>query len=516
VTGFEREAAILTTLPLVLPLAGAVTTLLLRRRPRWQWVVTLGSMAATLAASVALFLRVLADGIQVAAIGGWQAPFGIVLVADRFSAVMTLVAAAMGLAVAGYARGDIVRSEAGRGFYPLFHVLLFGVFGALLTGDLFNLFVWFEVMLMASFVLIALSGRREALAGAVPYVTVNLLSSAFFLSAVGLLYAATGTLNLADLSVRFRETGVHGTAVPIALLLFVAFGIKAAVFPLFQWLPASYHAPAFSVSAIFAGLLTKVGVYALIRLFTLVLPLEAGPLRSLVLLVATATMLVGVLGAAAQSEIRRILSFHIVSQIGYMVLGLGIFTRQAIAGAVFYIVHHIVVKTNLFLLGGLVRHERGTTELSRLGGLAESRPAWAVLFLVSALSLAGIPPLSGFFAKLALIRAGLAAGLNEGDVLPTVAAAVALLVGLWTLYSMTKIWNEVFWKAAPPSPSPSASEVTRRAVRSWMVPPVVALAAITVVVGLFAGPVFEFAEATADELLDPSRYVDAVLKKGAP
>jgi multicomponent Na+:H+ antiporter subunit D len=287
------------------------------------------------------------------------------------------------------------------------------------------------------------------------------------------------------------------------MLFLIAFGIKAGIFPLFFWLPASYHTPPVAISALFAGLLTKVGVYALIRVFTLLFVQDVGYTHSLILTVAGLTMVTGVLGAVAQDEFRRILSFHIVSQIGYMLLGLGLLTPLALAGSIFYIIHHIIVKTNLFLLSGVAHQLRGTYELTRLGGLSRDHPAVASLFLVSALSLAGMPPLSGFFAKLALVQAGL-----EREQYAIVATALG--VGLLTLFSMTKIWAEAFWKE-PPEPTGATSP--GRSARSWaLLAPAVALAALTVAIGLAAGPVLTLSMRAAEQLLDPAGYIQAVLR----
>jgi len=353
-------------------------------------------------------------------------------------------------------------------------------------------------MLIASFVLISMGGGREQIAGAFKYVALNLVSSALFVSGVGLLYAATGTLNMAGLAVQFRAADAPSGAALPALLFLVAFGIKAAIFPLFFWLPASYHTPPIGVSAVFAGLLTKVGVYSLIRVFTLIFVQDAGFTHALILVLSGATMITGVLGAVAQDEIRRILSFHIVSQIGYMLMGLGLFTPLALAGSVFYISHHIIVKTNLFLIGGLARRIGGSYELKRLGQLASVRPFLGVLFLVAALSLAGVPPLSGFFAKLILIRAGLE-GREYGIV------AVALGVSLLTLYSMTKIWSEAFWKERPAGAGPEE----RAGLPMWA--PAAGLAALTVAIGAGAGPLFALSLRAAEQLMNPSDYVRAVL-----
>jgi multicomponent Na+:H+ antiporter subunit D len=287
----------------------------------------------------------------------------------------------------------------------------------------------------------------------------------------------------------------------VATLFLVAFGIKAAVLPLFFWLPASYHTPPIAIAAIFAGLLTKVGVYALIRTFTLLFAHDLAFTHTLLLWTAGLTMATGVLGAAAQTDVRRILSFHIVSQIGYMIMGLALMTPLALVGAVFYIVHHIIVKANLFLIAGVADRLLGSFELKNLGGLYRSHPWLAILFIIPAFSLAGFPPLSGFWAKLILIKAGL-------DVGAYVIVAVALVVGLLTIFSMTKIWNGAFWKPLAEGLAPAPTD--RRAL-VLMASPVATLAVLTLIIGLWAEPFFRFATAAAASLLDPSAYVAAVL-----
>jgi len=296
--------------------------------------------------------------------------------------------------------------------------------------------------------------------GGVKYVTINLLATLLFIAAIGLLYGLTGTLNMADLHRKIPLVADRGVVTAVAVLFLAAFGIKAAVFPLFFWLPAAYHTPPVSVSAIFAGLLTKVGIYALIRFFTLVFVIDTAYFHLLLLAVAALTMISGVLGAAAQNEFRRILSFHIISQVGYMVLGLALQTRLALAGTVFYLVHHIIVKANLFLVSGVVKQLKGSFELAQLGGIYRRNGWIAVLFFIPAFSLAGFPPLSGFWAKMILIRASL-------DVHQYWLACVAAVVGLLTVYSMTKIWGEAFWKPAPET-NPVADRLPVPRLSAWL------------------------------------------------
>lgn len=484
--------------PIVIPMITAILTLLLRTRPV-AFTLSLAGAVALLVSGLVLLRTVLADGPVAVQMGGWEAPFGITLFADILSAAMVVIAGIVAVAVIVYSRFDVTEDERRVGFHPLSHALLVGVCGAFLTGDIFNLYVWFEVMLIASFGLLVIGGRPDQIDAAVKYVGLNLVATLAFLTGVGILYGAAGTLNMADLHLvladRQSETAVLASA---ALLLF-AFGAKAAMFPVFAWLPASYHTPAFATSALFAALLTKVGVYALLRVFTIVYDGGGGFIQPILLIGAVLTMVIGVLGAAAQNDVRRILSFHIISQIGYMVLGLALFTPLAIIGAIFYLFHHIIVKANLFFVAGLIKLKAGSEDLDKIGGLLKASPFLAVLFLIPALSLAGIPPLSGFWAKFIIVQATLEA--RDWWV-----ALAALAVGLITLFSMTKIWLAAFWKDHP-DPTHEMTTVMPRT----MIGPIAVLAVMTVVIGLGAGPLYAVAEEAAITLLDPLAYVSVVL-----
>ncbi|MEQ9411763.1 MAG: Na+/H+ antiporter subunit D [Fuerstiella sp.] len=506
----NMTAQVALILPLALPLATMAVLILAWRSTAAQKVIGITGSALLLAAATGLLLLVHRDSILVLQAGNWPAPFGITLVADRLSAIMVMLAGVMSFAVSVYSLATIDDRRVGSGFHPLVQLLLMGVCGAFLTGDLFNLYVWFEVMLIASFVLLTLGGEQGQLEGAIKYVTLNLISSAVFLAAIGVLYAATGTLNMADLALKLRSFPDEDVVSVLAMLFLIAFGTKAAVFPLFFWLPASYHTPPAAVSAIFAGLLTKVGVYSLIRAFTLLFVTDPAFTHNLLLIIAGLTMVTGVLGAMAQSEIRRILSFHIISQIGYMLMGLALFTPLALAGSIFYIIHHIVVKTNLFLIGGIVEQRFGSGRLADVGGLYRRAPVLTTLFFLSAMSLAGVPPLSGFFAKLTLIRGGLEA---EREAI----VVVALVVSLLTLFSMTKIWAEAFWKPAPKDAGiDRAPEQRLWRHRFCLFSPPLCLATITVGIGLLAGPMMNVSIATARQLLTPDNYIAAVLPGQLP
>jgi len=481
--------------PVILPLAGAALAAALHAFPAVQRQVALITMVLTFGASLFLVDAVMEGAILTKAFGGWMPPFGIVFVADRFSAAMVVISSLLALCALVFAMGDLRQRQVRSGFYPLFLGLMIGVNGAFLTGDIFNLYVWFEVMLIATLGLITLDRTRAQIDGAIKYAVLNLFSTILFLMAVGLLYGATGTLNMADLAVVLPQTEPSAALTLTAMMFLLAFGIKAGFFPMFFWLPASYHTASIIVSAVFAGLLTKVGVYALFRVFTLLFEVDNGTLKPLIAVIAAGTMLFGVFGAAIQWDVRRILSFHIISQIGYIMLGLAVATPLALAGAVFYIIHHIVVKANLFFVAGAIHRATGSFDLRKSGGLMKSSPLLAVLFAIPALSLAGIPPLSGFWAKFMVVDAsfqGEAAWL----------AAVALFVGLLTIFSMSKIWIEAFWKEHPRA-------VRARPVPAVMLVPIAALGIITLAIGFNPEPLVAFSNLAAESMGDRTQLIGA-------
>ena len=481
--------------PILIPLCSLLLAIILRRHLLAVRVLSLSGAALLLAVGLVLVWQASQGVVLSGQVGNWEAPFGISLVIDRLSAVMIAISALVALVTLLYGVAKDNDSKIGRDFHLFIQGLLTGICGAFITADIFNLYVWFEVLLIASFALMALGGGSRRLAGSMTYVALNLFATLIFLLSAGLVYGASGTLNMGELAVIMRSGEAPPGVTPALLLMLLSFAIKAALFPVFGWLPATYHVALTAVSAMFAGLLTKVGVYALIRLVTLLWP-EHGLPHQLLLWVACATMLVGVLGAAAQTEVRRILSFHIVSQVGYMILGLALATPLALAGAVFYLIHHIVVKANLFFIGGLAARICGSERLADMGGLYKRMPWLALLFAIPALSLAGIPPLSGFWAKFLLVKASL-------DAAAWWAAGIALLTGVFTLLSMNKIWNEAFLK---PHPGGEEALQTVTGIRAaWL--GMSALALLTVLIGLGAGPLIDYAVAAAAQLADPQAYL---------
>lgn len=493
------------SLPVALPLLGAALALILRRTtsPRLVAVAVLAVIGVNAAA---LLVRVDARGPLAVQAGDWAAPFGITLVADRLSALLTLVSVIVLLVVLLYAIGQGIADD-GTVFYPAYLVLSCGVCFAFLTGDLFNLFVAFEVMLTASYVLITLQAGAAGVRSAMTYIVVSLLASALFVTAVGFVYAATGTVNFADLRGAIAELP-EGVRLALALLLIVVFGIKAALFPLYFWLPDSYPVAPAPVTAVFAGLLTKVGVYAIIRTQTLMFPDDVGVVGPVLLTLAGATLVFGILGAIAQNEIKRILSFTIVSHIGFIMMGLGFFTVAGVAGAVLYVVHHIVIQTTLFCVEGLVERRSGTSELDRIGGLSHRSPLLAALFALPALSLAGVPPFSGFVAKLALLQAG---ALVDSWVIVGVAVTVSLL----TLYAMALVWGSAFWgRPVEPLTDPEPTDdltIGVATVPKLMTGATATVVAVGLAIPLLGGPLYALCSRAASDLLAATPYIDAVL-----
>lgn len=522
--------------PVLVPMLGTVLTLIMGRYPRFQRAVTIAAISFAFVAACLLLYLTNRDGAYALHIGGWDSkggdlgPLGITLVADQLSALMLVVSTAVLLCVMLYAVGQGIRDGTTEQpvsiFLPTYLLLCTGVCNAFLAGDLFNLYVSFEVLLAASFVLLTLGASADRVRAGISYVMVSMVSSLVFLAGIGFAYAATGTLNLAEMAVRLQDIP-DGTKGALYAVLLVAFGIKAAVFPLSTWLPDSYPTAPAPVTAVFAGLLTKVGVYAIIRAHTLLFP--GGSMDRVLLVAGLLTMLVGILGAIAQSDIKRLLSFTLVSHIGYMIFGIALSTEFGLSGAIYYVAHHILVQTTLFLVVGLIERQAGSASLRRLGGLAAS-PLLAALFLIPALNLGGIPPFSGFIGKVALIEAG----VQDGSVLAWLLVAGSVITSLLTLYVVARVWTKAFWRPRADAPEGDLADAGPAVLLDGsddddvafddradvgrmpigMVVPTIAMVAAGIVLTLWAGPIFEFTDQAAADLTDSSIYLDAVLGVG--
>ena len=492
----------LAGLPVLLPVLAALALLLWPKPSPGRRALAGATLAASLALALGLAWHALTSGALVLRLGGWPVPFGIVLVADTLAAVMLALAAFTALTAALYGFAETPAAEEHPLRLPLLLFLLAGINLSFVTGDLFNLFVAFEVMLLSSYGLLTLeAGARES-RGALPYLTINLVGSALFLAGCGFGYSLFGTLNFAEMIGRADALAGDPRLTLFGLLLLLVFALKAGVFPLYYWLPASYPILPAPLAAFFAGMLTKVGVYVLMRIFGTVFPAGETALHDVIAWAAGFTMVFGVLGAVGQSRVQHILSYHIVSQIGFMVLAIGLHSAAAFAAAIFYIIHHIVVKASLFLAGGVVIRVNGTDELSRTGGLWRAAPWLGLLFLLQAMSLAGLPPLSGFWGKLMIIQEGF---LQREWTLVT----LSLLASILTLLSMLKIWLGAFWRAAPEAPL----RWDRRA--RGMTAAGLSMAAASLAIGLGAETFLRVATHAAHETLDRPGYVRSVLGANA-
>lgn len=501
----------------------AALTFILLRFPRAQAVISFGAIAVTLALDISLLVAVWGREPQAIHLGGWEAPFGIVLVVDQLSALMLVVSLIVSLAVLIFATGQHLADEDDEVpisvYYPTYLLLIAGVSNAFLAGDLFNLYVGFEILLFASYVLMTMNATTPRIRAGVTYVVVSIISSMLFLIAIAFVYASVGTVNMADLALKLG-TLPEGTRVQLHLMLLIAFGIKAAVFPLSLWLPDSYPTAPAPVTAVFAGLLTKVGVYSIIRTETLLFPGEH--LNTLLSIVAILTLFVGILGALAQKDIKRLLSFTLISHIGYMIWGISLATEEGLTTVVFYIAHHIVIQTALFMVVGLIERRAGTTNTDCLGGLMAISPALAVLYFVPALNLGGIPPFSGFIGKIGLLQAS----ANVGTWQAYTMAGVGVFVSLLTLLALLRVWNKAFWRPAEQANNPvdalveaeassNPAEYARKPIPRSMKFSTIGLVSVSVAITLLAAPLYNLADHASDNLFEPDRYVHAVFGDNA-
>ena len=530
--------SVLVPLVVLLPLAGAAFALAVPGKRRLQQGITLVALTGVVALSAALMIIVDAQGTLVMEVGGWAAPFGIALVVDRVSALMLTVSAVVLLAVFLFSIGqrlaDGDEDTPVSIYYPTYLVLGAGVFNAFIAGDLFNLYVGFEILLVSSYVLITLGGTSQRIRAGVTYVVVSLVSSVLFLAAIAMIYGATGTVNMAQLTIRIAELPSEVQLI-LNLMLLIAFGIKAAIFPLSFWLPDSYPTAPAPVTAVFAGLLTKVGVYAIIRTQTQLFPDSS--VDTLLLVVAGLTLLVGILGAISQSDIKRLLSFTLISHIGYMIFGIGMANAAGFAATIFYITHHIIVQTTLFLAVGLLERQGGTTSLSGLGGMLRTAPVIAILFFIPMLNLGGIPPFSGFIGKIGLFT--VAAELATPGAYWLI--GIGALVSLRTLYALARAWVLAFWRPrvktgadAKTAKAPSTEALMLREreeallerlhdapdaqpqqkqkeIPRLMVGATAGMVVVSVALTIFAGPLYTYSWRAGEDLAQPGKLVQQVL-----
>jgi len=487
--------------PFIIPIATALICLFFGRATVARRAFAAISSLLQLGLAFWLASQVIGQAPWVLLVGSWTAPLGVVLVLDGLAAIMLCLSTTVALVCILFSYLEIPVANEQPLRLPLTQLLIAGINLTFITGDLFNLFVAFEIMLVASYALLTLEANDRHIKEAFPYLAVNIFGSGIFLVAAGLAYRVFGTLNLAQISERASAMSGDFAVLLVVLLLVVVFGIKAGIFPLYYWLPNSYPILPFSLGALYSGMLTKVGIYVLLRMFCSVFPHDLDRVHITLAWLAGFTMVLAVLGAISRNFIRGILSFHIVSQIGYMVLAIGLFTPLAIAGCIFYVIHHIIVKSSLFLIGGTAFFNGRTDNLARMGGLWKTSPLLGICFLLQALSLAGIPPLSGFWGKFVIIYVCLEQARYW-------LVGAALLASILTLVSMLKIWLGAYWKDAPPEESRNVGHSSI----AGMTAIVAFMTLLSVGIGLGAEFFFDISKAAAATLLDQNLYQQSVLQ----
>jgi multicomponent Na+:H+ antiporter subunit D len=503
----------LLAFPVAIPLAFAALAVVfqLMRAPQYvqvQKVLALVAVISNFVIALVIMTYTLAGNRLVFQMGLWPAPFGITVFADGLTGIMLASGGLLALLALPYAMGSLDSRRERLGYYPMALLLLMGANGAFITGDLFNLYVFYEVLLMSSFVLLALGGTPSQINAGIRYVVLNLMGSMMLLLGAGVTYGMLGTLNMAQIAERMGQAPATVQTI-IAGLLLIAFAGKAAMFPFFFWLPSSYHTPHPAVTALFSGALTKVGVYSLFRTFPLFFPDLLITWQPLLFAMAGFTMVIGVLGAFAQPTIRRLLSFHIISQIGYMLMGLAVALSPGPLGvgfglalAILFLVHNQFVKTALLMGGGQIELETGTGKLNELGGLATSKPVLAIVFFIAAFALAGFPPTSGFVAKLGLLQATFTTDHY-------LIAGVSLGVSVLTTMSMIRLWQYIFW-GKPKREYVARPHFQRPEINFMLVAPAAILVALSLLIGIFAQPAVELAQVAAQQAIDREGYIEAV------
>ncbi len=486
--------------PIIIPLIIAAVLLLFPNKIKMQRLVALFGTIATLVSAMFLLAKVYTDGIQVVTLGSWDAPFGISMVSDLFSAMLVVTTSLIVLFIVIYSFPTIGLRREQSFYYPAVLFLMTGVNGAFTTGDIFNLFVFVEVLLMASYALIVHGGERQQLRESIKYLLVNIISSALFVAAVAFLYSVTGTLNMADLAVKIPQIDNTGILTVIAVLFLVVFGFKAAIFPLYFWLPASYHAPPLPVLALFGALLTKVGVYAIMRTYTLFFTMNIGFTHELLAIIAILTILAGCVGALAYFDVKKIIIYNIIIAVGVILFGVSQMNESGVQGSILYLIHDMMIKAALFLLVGIVAVLFGTSNLRKMGGLIKTYPVLGWTYLVAAFGLAGIPPLSGFPGKLLIVQGGFEGPHFWGSI-------VILATSLIVLLSAVRIFIYAFWG------EPVETKPLKKSAYHAMLIPSMILVALTVFFGVGAELFMPFVSDAAEVLLNPSLYIEAVFKE---
>ena len=484
-------------LPLIVPIITAIFLVLLRDYVKLQRIVSVVTVLFVTGVSAVLLDYIQQHGIIRIDFSGWAPPFGILFVADTFSVLLVLTSSIVMIACLIYAFGTVGEKYEKMYLYPFLLFLLAGVNGSFLTGDIFNLFVCFEVMLLASYVLVALGGKRIQLRESLKYILINVVASWLFLVALAFLYGTVKTLNMAHIAVRVAEAGQDPLLNTVALIFLIVFALKAGLL-LFFWLPGAYSVPIPAVQAIFAALLTKVGIYALIRTFTLMFPHDQSVTHTVIGVMAAITIVLGCLGALAGKDVLTIAVYNVIIGVGFILLGLVTMTEEGLAGAVYYLMHDMLAKAFLFLLVGMMIYLTGEKVAKNMSGLIRNYPLFGWLYFIAMCALIGIPPLSGFFGKVLI-----------GQSLVDTQSYVLLFLGFGSsiivLYSLLRIFLASFFGET------IISEVVEKPIPKTATVSFVMLAMCIIALGVFAEVIVPYIDNAAETLVNPKIYIDAVL-----
>ncbi|MFD2444471.1 Na+/H+ antiporter subunit D [Bacillus sp. CGMCC 1.16607] len=486
-------------LPILIPLLTAILLIFFAKKVPYQRILSLIASFITVVISFQLVQTVRKEGIQTLDVSSWEAPFGITLVSDMLSALLVLTASIIAFVCILYSFQSIGKGRENYYYYPIVQFLMVGVNGAFTTGDIFNLFVFFEVMLMSSYLLLVLGGTKIQLRESIKYILVNVISSALFVITVAYLYSVVGSLNMAHISTRIAEVNQPGILSVIAILFLIVFGLKGAIFPLFFWLPGSYYAPPAPVMALFGALLTKVGVYSIIRTYTLFFYHDPGFTHQILGILAILTIIFGLVGAIGYWDVKKIIIYNIIVAVGVILFGVSVMSQVSLTGSVFYLVHDMIIKAALFLMVGIIVKITGTSDLRKIHGLIQGYPGLGWTFFIATLALAGVPPLSGFIGKLLIIQGGFKAEYYASTV-------IVLFSSLLVLFSIMKIFINGFWGV--PKEYNTNDKVP---VRFLLISPVI-LVTIAVLYGVGTDFIYPYITQAADTLTNPHIYIDAVLK----
>ncbi len=480
----------LLVFPIIIPVIFSIILIFIGKKPILKRMIVLcGAVITTIIAGINLW-NVIQHGIQFLELGNWPVPYSITLTVDHLSAAFVFTTSLVTTLIIVYSYQSIGIERERYYYYASLMFMLAGLNGAFSTGDIFNLFVFFEVFLMSSYVLMIIGGTKIQLQESIKYILVNVVSSSFFVLAIAMLYSVVGSLNMADISVKLGEYGNSSIITICALLFIFVFATKAGMFPFYFWLPNAYYAPPIPILALFGALLTKAGVYAIMRTYALFFPTEV--VGNFIMVISLLTIIFGCIGALAYKDMKKIIIYNIMIAVGVILTGVSLLTPDGMLGAVYYVFNDILVKAALFMLVGVIIHLTGETQFNKLGGMIKDFPVLGWTFFVACLSLAGIPPLSGFFGKYYIVKAAVA----EGHPL---AAIVILVSSLIVLYSVIRIFIHVFWGQS------KTIQYSKQPYNKLLVISVITTF-LAVAFGLYAEQLYPLFYQAAMTLTDPSNY----------